>query len=246
MTLEYVYSPVDILGLIQTLHESDNLGVFQQAEKLSPLVGTMPGQKLRHLIAELVNRLPPEMRYLEIGTISPEMRDSVGVKSVKSSNMAHVDIIDGNYKRYFTGLDLKPLRDVGAFFFDGMAEYRSHINFLMQASRVMCPGGVVLIDDANFAHVRYATYDFIETNTDFKLGFETFTHAHPNDMHKSKKRIAERAWYNGVQVLIYDPEDRVESLNVTRDDETNLIFAKAVTQTPATCPGMPTLFAVQE
>ena len=139
-----------------------------------------------------------------------------------------------------------PLRNIGVFFYDAIHDYRSQIIGLMQAARVIRPGGILLVDDTNYAHVRYSTYDFIEARPDFKLLFETFTYMHPGKMTPAVKKAAKSAWYNGTQVLIYDPEDRARGLGATRNKDTDERMARGVSLTHADCPGLPTLFAGQD
>ncbi len=273
MTAEYLFDPKDVVSLIKAIHQSDDLAAFKGHAKLPQDVGGPSGLKFRCLVAELNSHLSGDSRYLEIGILkgknlfttaldNPTVKhigidnftqfDPDGVnaavvhRAIKDMNMQNVEIIEQDFKQYFINLGRNPARNVGVFFYDAIHDYRSQLIGLLQASRVVQPGGILLVDDTNYAHVRYSTYDFIESHPDFKLLFETFTYMHPGKMTVEQKAATKRAWYNGTQVIIYDPEDRAKGLSATRDDDTDARFARAVTQTPADCPGLPTLFAEQE
>jgi len=273
MPSEYLFEPRDVVALIQAIHESADLKLFKGHALLPDDVGGPSGLKFRCLVTELNSRLRPDSHYLEIGILkgkvlftsaldNPTIKH-IGVdnfsqfdphgtnaaivhKAIKNLKMDNVDIIEDDFKRYFLGLGRSPKRNVGVFFYDAIHDYRSQFIGLLQAKRLMRPGGIMLIDDTNYAHVRYSTYDFIEANPDFKLLFETFTYMHPGKMSPEVKAQAKQAWYNGTQVVIYDPNDKAIGLGAVRDDDTDARFARAVSQTPADCPGLPTRIANQK
>jgi len=273
VSADYIFNPKEIVSLVKDIHISDDLSAFK-GHAVMPRENVGPsGAKFRCLVAELNSQLGSDYSYLEIGIYlartvltsaveSPEVKH-IGVDNfsqfdpdgrnskivyngIKSLGVKNVEIVEDDFIRYFLSLGRKPARNVGVFFYDAIHDYRSQLIGLMQGSRVVPPGGIILVDDTNYAHVRYSTYDFIEANPDFKLLFETFTYMHPAKMAPEVAKAARDAWWNGTQVIMYDPADRANGLGVTRDADTDARFARAVSQTPADCPGLPTLFAEQD
>lgn len=275
MTSRYLFEPKNVVALIKDIDQSHDLSKFKGHAQMPADVDEKgpSGAKFRCLVTELNSRIAEDTHYLEIGILrgktiftsaldNPRIRhigidnfsqfDPDGMnaatvyKTIEDMGIRNVEVIEADFKQYFIDMGRQPERNTGVFFYDAIHDYRSQLIGLLQASRIMRPGGIILVDDTNYAHVRYSTYDFIESHPDFKLLFETFTYMHPGKMSPEVKAAAKQAWYNGTQVLIYDPENRAKGLGATRSEDTDARFARAVTQTPADCPGLPTLIAEQD
>lgn len=98
-------------------------------------------------------------------------------------------------------------RKVAVYFVDGPHDYRSQLVCLLLAKRHLHERAVIVIDDANYADVRFATRDFLLSHPEFKMVFEAYTADHPANMDDETKRVAEAGWLNGVNVLVTDPEN---------------------------------------
>jgi len=103
-------------------------------------------------------------------------------------------------------------RKVAVYFIDGPHDYRSQLVCLLLAKKHLHERAVIVIDDANYADVRFATRDFLLSHPQFKMIFEAYTADHPANMDEATKRDAERGWLNGVNVLVTDPDNRLPSM----------------------------------
>jgi hypothetical protein len=97
-------------------------------------------------------------------------------------------------------------RKVGVFFVDGAHDYRSQLVPLLKIRPHLAERAVVVVDDANYPHVRQATADFLAAAPDMRLLFEAYTPCHPANMDEDHKREALAGWWNGVHVLVSDPD----------------------------------------
>ena len=259
-----VFDHKSIISLINEIDLEPNLSEKGRVKLPRENVGPS-GQKFRSLISELVSQLPQNNTYLEIGvfkgrTILTSAKENptvshIGVddfsqfdpdginKSVINSaveqlELSNINLIESDFKDYLLDRAKHPKQDVGVFFYDAIHDYRSQLMALYNAPNFLSPGGVILVDDTNYAHVRYATYDFISAFRDFKLLFETYTHKHPSLMTPEERDAAQSGWWNGTQVIIHDPDDLIIGLDPVRDDDTESRFSKTVTLTPTICPDM--------
>lgn len=98
-------------------------------------------------------------------------------------------------------------RKVGLYFIDGPHDYRSQLVCLLFAKKHLAPGAIIVIDDANYNHVRQATVDFLVSHPDYKLLFEAYTDKHPYNMTDSEEAEARKTWWDGVNILVHDPEN---------------------------------------
>src|SRR5690606_1223227 len=81
-------------------------------------------------------------------------------------------------------------RRVGVYFVDGPHDYRSQLVCLLRAKRLLAPGAVIVVDDANYEHVRRANADFLESHDEFALLFEAYTPCHPANMNEAQRKLA--------------------------------------------------------
>jgi hypothetical protein len=103
-------------------------------------------------------------------------------------------------------------RKVPVYFFDGPHDYRSQLIGLMWGRKILAEGGIMVVDDTNYAQVRQATYDFLKGNSDFTLLFEAYTAGHPHSVTPQQNQECRKTWWNGVHVVIHDPHHELTRL----------------------------------
>lgn len=132
---------------------------------------------------------------------------------VTALGLSNTHLINSDYEDALGALGSK-IEDckVGMYFVDGPHDYRSQRVCLDLALPYLDDHAVILIDDSNYVHVRQANYDFLMTNPEFKLIFEAYTPCHPLNMNASSKAIATEGWWNGVNIIARDPENRVPAM----------------------------------
>ncbi|MGY6587778.1 MAG: class I SAM-dependent methyltransferase [Wenzhouxiangella sp.] len=97
-------------------------------------------------------------------------------------------------------------KKIGVFFVDGPHDYRSQLVPLLRVKSLMAHNGVMLVDDANYPHVRQAVFDFLQSAPDYALLCEAYTPGHPANLSPDEKSKALSGWWNGVNILVHDPE----------------------------------------
>jgi len=102
-------------------------------------------------------------------------------------------------------------KKVSVYLVDGPHDYRSQLMCILLAKKYLADGAVIVIDDSNYPHVRQANADFLRSNPEFKLLFEGYTHCHPKNMTDSQQTEARDGWWNGINILVHDPGNELES-----------------------------------
>ncbi|WP_164929375.1 class I SAM-dependent methyltransferase [Gloeobacter violaceus] len=97
-------------------------------------------------------------------------------------------------------------RKVGVYFVDGPHDYRSQLMCLELVLPHLHRDAVIVVDDSNYRHVRQANRDFLMTHPEFKLVFDAYTACHPANATPAQRRAAQEGWWNGVNILVRDPE----------------------------------------
>lgn len=95
-------------------------------------------------------------------------------------------------------------KKVGVFFVDGPHDYRSQIVPLLKIVPYLAEECAIVVDDANYPHVRQATNDFLRTHPDFALLMEAYTPKHIANMNAKEKEAAIAGWWDGVNVIVRD------------------------------------------
>jgi hypothetical protein len=95
-------------------------------------------------------------------------------------------------------------RRVGLYFVDGPHDYRSQRVSLDLALSALSPESSILVDDANYEHVRQADRDFLLSRPGFRLLFEAYTRRHPVNEDTLGLEEARRSWWNGVHLIVRD------------------------------------------
>lgn len=124
--------------------------------------------------------------------------------------LSNAAVIDLDYEKALDGLPAHVGgRKVGVLFVDGPHDYRSQLLSIVLALPHLAPDAVIVVDDCNYAHVRQANRDFLVAFPEFRLLFEAYTPRHPMNMTPDEEARARRGWWNGVNVLVRDPERRL-------------------------------------
>jgi hypothetical protein len=129
-------------------------------------------------------------------------------KRMAALNVDNARILDIDFEEGLNRLDeiLAAGQKIGVFFVDGPHDYRSQLIPLLRVKPYMAENGVILIDDANYPHVRQATFDFLQSAPEYALLCEAYTSAHPANLSGEEKSRALGGWWNGVNILIHDAD----------------------------------------
>ena len=123
-------------------------------------------------------------------------------------SLQNVYLINADYEEAITHLASHiGERKVAIYWIDGPHDYRSQLMCLLLIKPYLHPQAVILIDDCNYAHVRQANHDFLVTNSEFKLLYESYTKAHPLNMTDTQKEAAQQGWWDGINIMVCDPNN---------------------------------------
>jgi hypothetical protein len=197
----------------------------------------MSGDKFRSYVKALMKE--SRGSYLEVGTwrgftilssaISNPSKPHLGVDNFSqfddgrvnkaifeaaSEGLSNVQLFDMHYEDFFQANRQPLAKTVGVYFFDASHDYRSQYIGLGLAKDLLMDGAIVLVDDANYHHVRYACYDFMDLNPDFQLIGEFFTGTHPGNMTPEQNQLAKKTWWNGCIIMCNDPSRQLGELTL--------------------------------
>jgi len=110
------------------------------------------------------------------------------------------------------------------YFVDGSHDYPSQVLCLLLARPILAANGAIVIDDCNYPRVRQASADFLTVEPTFKLLFEAYTRCHPENMDAPHVALARNGWWNGVNTLVRDPEDRLPPVLPTLHPSRELFY----------------------
>jgi hypothetical protein len=129
-------------------------------------------------------------------------------KRAELNGLNNIRLINADYEEALENLE-KHIGDskIGLYFVDGPHDYRSQLTCLNLARPHLSANSVIVVDDCNFRHVRLANRDFLFANPEFKLLFEAYTDCHPCNMDKNGKEEARKGWWNGVNMIVRDPDN---------------------------------------
>jgi len=103
-------------------------------------------------------------------------------------------------------------RKIAVYFIDGPHDYRSQFLCLDFSRKHLSAESVIIIDDSNYEHVRRANHDWLKANPEFALLYEAYTPRHPRNMTPAMERDARSGWWNGVNVIVCDPDNSLERI----------------------------------
>jgi hypothetical protein len=135
------------------------------------------------------------------------------MRVLERNGLRNARIIDADFEDAIDELLATEMRSrVGLFFIDAAHDYRSQFVALLKARDLVAPSGVIVVDDANYAHVRQSTKDFLDHFPEYALVFEAYTRAAPMNLPEAERAAARDGWGNGVHVIHHDPDGRFERL----------------------------------
>lgn len=142
--------------------------------------------------------------------LDPEKKNkSLVQERAQKLGVSNYELIDIDFEMGLAGFK----GEIGTYFIDGPHDYRSQLLCLMLGAKFMVRGGVILVDDANYSHVRQATADFVAVLPEWKLVFESYTRVHPVNMTSAEESDARAGFWNGVHVIAHDPDDLFTGLD---------------------------------
>ena len=130
-------------------------------------------------------------------------KEELGLNNVELLDMDFEDALD-NLNNY-----LEPNQKISVFFIDGAHDYRSQFISLLKIKSYLADDCIIVIDDANYPHVRQATKDFLSTNKNFKLLCEAYTKAHPSNLSDEEKNESIKGWWNGINIIVKDKDNKL-------------------------------------
>lgn len=216
--------------IVKALREADERGCISEVPGLTGYSGTSVVGALQRIAS--VQHARGEGDYLEVGVYQGRTLLSVagavpGLTAWGVDNFSQFDpggknkrtvldrmrmlgienarLLDEDYEDalHAEPTDGRPQK-VGTYFVDGPHDYRSQLMCLLLARRVLSDQAVIIVDDANYDHVRLATADFLATDPSYRLLFEAYTPCHPGNMDATQRAQAEAGWWNGVNVIVKD------------------------------------------
>jgi len=136
--------------------------------------------------------------------IIEERRAKFGLHNVKLVNKDYEDAL----------LDFNNVtnKKIGLYLVDGPHDYRSQMMCLLYAMPYLAEEAVIVVDDCNYKHVRQANRDFLITHPEYKLVFESYTPAHPNNQTPAMRKESRDGWWNGINVIARDKGNLLESI----------------------------------
>lgn len=116
-------------------------------------------------------------------------------------------------------------RRIAVYFIDGPHDYRSQYLCLEFAKPWLYDEVLIVVDDANYEHVRRANCDWLRANPEFALLHEAYTPCHPQNMTQQQRSEAEFGWWNGVNVIVRDVGGSLERIYPMADRSRDRYFA---------------------
>ena len=253
----------DILETLEAHNQpSEKENLEDVSDGPGSLLTGMSGRRFRTLVSELVSHMDNRCVYMEIGIyqaltcfvagfLNPD-KTIVGVddysqfdfggqnfnlikSAIHDNKLSNIQIYNKGFEEFLSSDTDNYKEKVGIFFFDAAHDYRSQFLALFFARDFLANGGVIIVDDTNYPHIRQATADFLKIEPEFKLLFEAYTGKHPTlglgpasrwdrflrrfrykSAHvratEEHERLCREGWWNGVNLLIHDPQNQVDSL----------------------------------
>ena len=220
----------DVTNLIRSI-EDGSASLETVSDSLPKANYGMSGRRFRTLVCELVKTTGGP--YLEVGvfrgktiltsalanpTIPHIAIDNFAQFDPKEENKAAIEVV-GNELANFKMIDQDfeeairtGMPECSVYFFDATHDYRSQIIALMNAPRFLKKYGIILVDDTNYHHVRYCSYDFVTAFPDYKLVADIYTGLHPGKKEPEDKATCLETWWNGVHVIVHDPDNEYENV----------------------------------
>lgn len=190
-----------LVGMLQrlALHQRERgcyleIGVFQGNTLLS-VAHASPG--IRAFGIDNFSQFDAE------GTNKSIIETRIADNAIQNATLLDLDYEDA-LERY---TELMPGTKAGLYFVDGPHDYRSQLMCLLLARPHLARNAIIVVDDCNYRHVRLANRDFLVAHPEFKLLFQAYTPTHPGNATAEQLESARAGWWNGVNVIVHDPDD---------------------------------------
>ena len=219
------YSGAKLLGLLQRFASRDVEGDSCYVE-----IGVFQGMTLLSVAAAA-----PAIEVYGIDNFSQFDRDNVNKSVVEQRmqehNISNARLIDQDYEDALENLgQITGGKKVATYFIDGPHDYRSQLLCLELAKSYLSDDAVIIIDDSNYQHVRQASVDFLKLNSSFKLLFQHYGNAHPANLGEAAVTAAREGWWNGITVIVRDPEDILAPVYPPTDRDRTLFVNDHIVQ----------------
>ena len=212
-TTEDGFSGAALMGLLTTL-----TGVLCDADNAYTEVGVYRGLTLSTVAASTD---APCVGIDDFSLFNADASNKPAVEArLAAAGCTNATLADSDFElalRGWTGLGHGASR-IGVLFVDGPHDYRSQLMGLLLGAPHMREHGVIVVDDANYAHVRQASYDFLAAFPDWALVAEITTPGHPDVITAAQRAEARTGWWNGVHVLQHDPSRTLPRLDIPQAD----------------------------
>jgi hypothetical protein len=132
---------------------------------------------------------------------------------ILSLNLSNVNLINSDYEDALEKLEQYiGNKKVGVYFVDGPHDYRSQLKCLLLIKPYLADNAVIIVDDSNYRHVRLANRDFLLDNPEFKLVYQSYTKAHPNNLSNHDLKDVRKGWWNGVNIICKDVDNNFSTI----------------------------------
>jgi hypothetical protein len=195
---EIVYSnEYDILNGKKNLqHIINATNIFCDKKNIYVEIGTFRGFTLIH--NAIYNKHTRLIGIDNFSLFDKENKNFNFIKNqIKKNNIKNIDFIKKDFE--YADTDIKD--KIGVLFIDGAHDYRSQLIALLNYSKFMANEGVIIIDDCNYYHVRKATFDFLNSNKEFKLIYQKYTDVHIANASPKKRTEIKNGNWNGINIL---------------------------------------------
>jgi len=152
------------------------------------------------------------------------------------NSIANARLIENDYEHVLHNLHEYMDKPVGLYFIDGPHDYRSQLLCLGLAVKFMAKNSIIIIDDSNYPHVRRANADFLKIHQDYALAFQAYTSCHPMNRNDGNDFEHRKGWWNGINVIIHDPEYKLDRTYPLPGNEKELYLNEHIVHTSKYAP----------
>lgn len=121
--------------------------------------------------------------------------------NLKKNKLNNVKILKLDFEKAFDYLEKKKIK-IGVLYIDGPHDYRSQLVCLERYKTLLDINSVIIIDDANYYHVRKATEDFLINNKNFKLIYQKYSTKHIANSTDKEKKLLKNNFLNGINIIV--------------------------------------------
>ncbi len=199
------YSGNKIVGVLQRLcrlYSGDETACYLE-------IGVFQGLTLNSVASAV-----PSLACYGIDNFSyfdPEKKNlSIVHQRIAALGNSNAELINADYEDALDNLgSWLGDRKIAVYLVDGPHDYRSQLMCLELVVPHLHEQAVIVIDDSNYEHVRQANSDFLRTHKEWGLIAQAYTSSHPENMAPQDRASATSGWWNGVNILVRDPDGLV-------------------------------------